>query len=139
MKHLATRLCVALLILGAATPARSDDRKDEAGWVDLFNGKDLKGWVQRGGKAKYRVEDGEIVRCSAPGTPNSFLCTEKDYGDFVLEVEFKVDPRLNSGVQVRSQFVEGGKSVKSAGKTIKGGKGGRVFGYQVEIDPDVKR
>lgn len=101
----------------------------------FFDGKTLDGWVQRGGKAKYHVEDGVIVGTSVPNTPNSFLCTKKEYTDFVLELEFKVDPALNSGVQVRSEFVEEGKTVTSAGKTIKGGPGGRVFGYQIEIDP----
>jgi hypothetical protein len=128
----------ATLALFATGTARSADKEDE-GWKDLFNGKDLKGWVQRAGKAKYRAESGEIIGTSVPGTPNSFLCTEKDYGDFILELEFKVDEQLNSGVQVRSEYVEEGNTVKSAGKTIKGGKGGRVYGYQVEIDPDVKR
>jgi hypothetical protein len=101
----------------------------------LFDGKSLSGWVQRGGKANYRVEDGCIVGTSVPNTPNSFLCTEKKYKDFVLELEFKVDPALNSGVQIRSHFVKEGQTVESAGKKIKGGQGGRVFGYQVEIDP----
>lgn len=103
--------------------------------VPLFDGKSLNGWVQRGGKAKYRVEDGAIVGTSVPNTPNSFLCSEREFGDFVLELEFKVNPALNSGVQVRSQYAPEGKAVESAGKTIKGGPGGRVFGYQVEIDP----
>jgi hypothetical protein len=131
-------LSCALITLAVCGFAGGAADKEE-GWVDLFNGKNLDGWVQRGGKAKYRAEKGEIVGTSVPGTPNSFLCTKKDYGDFILELEFKVDAALNSGVQVRSQYVEEGKSVKSAGKTIKGGKGGRVYGYQVEIDPDVKR
>jgi hypothetical protein len=146
MQHRTLHRGVALLVLvgaGAVTvpPARSADKQDE-GWVDLSGGKDLKGWVQKGGKARYRAEKGEIIGTSVPGTPNSFLCTEKEYGDFILELEFKVDPDLNSGVQVRSQHVEAGKEVKSAGKTIKGGQpgqGGRVYGYQVEIDPDVKK
>jgi hypothetical protein len=131
----ATIVGVAFAVCIGFSPARSDDKD---GWVDLFNGKDLKGWIQRGGKAKYRAEKGEIIGTSVPGTPNSFLCTEKDYGDFILELEFRVDKELNSGVQIRSQFVEEGKEVKSGGKTIKGGKegsGGRVYGYQVEIDP----
>lgn len=111
----------------------------DTGWVNLFNGKDLDGWVARGGKAKYSVENGELVGRSVPNTPNSFLCTAKSYRDFILELEFKADPNLNSGVQVRSEVVEDGKTVKSAGKTIKGSPGGKVFGYQIEIDPDVKR
>ena len=72
-------------------------------WTSLFNGESLDGWIQRGGKAKYTVEDGCIVGRTIPKTPNSFLCTEKQYGDFILEYEFKVDPRLNSGVQIKSQ------------------------------------
>jgi hypothetical protein len=130
-------LAVTATLFLAARGMSAD--KQEEGFRELFNGKDLKGWVRRGGKAKYRAEDGEIIGSSVPGTPNSFLCTEKDYADFILELEFKVDPRLNSGVQIRSEYVPEGKTVKSAGKTIKGGKGGRVYGYQVEIDPDVKR
>ena len=121
------------LLIGLAVstvPAGADE-----GEVKLFDGKSLTGWVQRGGKAKYRVEDGAIVGTSVPNTPNSFLCTEKEYGDFVLELEFKVDPELNSGVQVRSHVAPEGETVESAGVKIKGTPGGRVFGYQVEIDP----
>ena len=108
------------------------------GWVSLVTGDSLDGWVQRGGKAKYKVENGEIVGTSVPNTPNSFLCTAKDYGNFELEVDFKVNPALNSGVQVRSEYVPEGKEVTSGGVKVSGGKagaGGRVFGYQVEIDP----
>jgi hypothetical protein len=106
--------------------------------LDLFNGKDLTGWVQRGGKATYTVEGNEIVGTSVTNTPNTFLCTEQTYGDFILEYEFKVDARLNSGVQIRSlaydeatEFTWEGKSYKIPAK--------RVHGYQVEIDPDVPR
>ena len=66
----------------------------------------------KGGAAKYRVENGEIVGTSVPNTGNSFLCTEKDYGDFVLELEFKVDPALNSGVQIRSQCFDEPKEIE---------------------------
>ena len=72
-------------------------------WQDLFDGKTLNGWVQRGGKASYKVEDGSIVGRTVTGTPNSFLCTEKTYGDFILEFEFKVAKAMNSGVQFRSK------------------------------------
>ncbi len=91
-------------------------------WIDLFNGEDLSGWVQRGGDAIYEVRDDMIVGKTVLRTPNSFLCTEKDYSDFILEYEVKVDPRLNSGVQIRSESNPGYKD-------------GRVHGYQVEIDP----
>ncbi|HZH94649.1 MAG TPA: DUF1080 domain-containing protein, partial [Flavisolibacter sp.] len=92
----------------------------------LFNGKDLAGWKQLNGKAKYSVEGGEIVGTTVFGEPNSFLATEKEYGDFVLQFEYKVDSTMNSGVQFRSlskpEFKEG-----------------RVHGYQFEIDPSPRK
>lgn len=103
-------------------------------WQPLVQGSTLDGWVQRGGKAKYRVENGEVIGTSVPNTSNSFLCTARDYGDFELELEFKVDPTLNSGIQIRSECFDEPKEVKTAEKTIKI-PAGRVHGYQVEIDP----
>ena len=122
---------LASVLLVLACSPRADAA--EAGWVDLFNGKDLTGWVQRGGKAKYAVEDGMIVGSSVLGTDNSFLCTQKNYSDFILELDFKVDPKLNSGVQVRSECFEEAKTLQADGKEIKV-PAGRVHGYQVEID-----
>lgn len=104
----------------------------------LGNGHDLSGWVQRGGQAHYAVEDGDIVGTSVPDSPNSFLCTPRDYSDFVLEYEFKVDPRLNSGVQIRSEVADAPLHFEWAGGT-RDIPAGRVHGYQIEIDPDVKR
>jgi hypothetical protein len=100
----------------------------------LFDGKSLDGWVQHGGQAKYRVENGEIVGTSVPNTQNSFLCTAKEYGDFVLELEFKVHPELNSGVQIRSQVFADEREIDVEGKKKKV-PADRVHGYQVEIDP----
>lgn len=109
------------------------------GFTDLFNGKDTEGWIKRGGDAKYSVVDGALVGESVPKTPNTFLCPPKEYGDFVLEYDFKVDPRLNSGVQIRSQAFDKETVVKDAkGKEIKV-PANRVHGYQIEIDNDPKR
>jgi len=97
-------------------------QKSKDGWQPLFNGKDLSGWKQLNGKATYEVKDGAIVGTSVMDTPNSFLTTEKDYGDFILECELKVDNKLNSGIQIRSLSKPDYMN-------------GRVHGYQVEIDP----
>ncbi len=94
-------------------------------WVSLFDGRTLNGWVQRGGQAKFYVADGMIIGQTVPNTPNSFLCTTRDYDNFALELEFMVDEGLNSGVQVRSQ-------------SLPGYLNGRVHGYQVESDPSNK-
>jgi 3-keto-disaccharide hydrolase len=91
--------------------------------VEIFNGHNLTGWTKRGGAATYAVENGEVVGRSAPNTTNTFLCTDKDYGDFELEYDFKIDDvDFNSGVQIRSHARPEGKQE-------------RVYGYQIEIDP----
>jgi hypothetical protein len=108
------------------------------GFLPLFDGTTLNGWVQRGGKAKYAVEDGMIVGTTVPHTPNSFLCTDKDYADFILELDFKIDDGANSGVQFRSECFDKPTTLKTGGKEIKI-PAGRVHGYQYEIDMDPKR
>ncbi|MEJ6980494.1 DUF1080 domain-containing protein [Pedobacter sp. P351] len=91
-------------------------------WENLFNGRNLSGWRQLNGKARYEVSNGEIVGTTVSKEPNSFLVTEKNYGDFILELELLVDTSMNSGIQIRS--------LSSADY-----QNGRVHGYQVEIDP----
>ncbi|MBY0586343.1 DUF1080 domain-containing protein [bacterium] len=105
----------------------------------IFDGKTLTGWVQRGGKANYRVEEGAIVGTSRPLTSNSFLCTEKAFGDFILELEFKVDGELNSGIQFRSNAFDEPTTVvrKGSKPTVIPPK--RVHGYQCEIDNEPSR
>ncbi len=90
-------------------------------WKDLFDGKTLDGWEQINGSATYRVEDGMIVGKTSEGSPNSFLCTTRDYSDFELRLEVRCDPELNSGIQIRSESTPDFKN-------------GRVHGYQVEIE-----
>ncbi len=111
--------------LSGCSVTQSVDRVEDKKWEALFDGKTLSGWIQRGGKARYHVEDGAIVGTTVPNTPNSFLCTEKTYSDFILELDFRIDPGLNSGVQIRSQ-------------SLKSYKNGRDHGYQVAIDPSVR-
>ena len=106
--------------------------------IRLFDGKTLTGWSVHSGFAKYRVEDGCIVGTTVPKSPNSFLCTDKEFGDFILEFEVKLDnPELNSGVQFRSQiaptemaFLFRGEDGKPRETVI---PKDRVYGYQAEI------
>ena len=109
----------------------------EEGFVPLFNGTSLEGWEQHSGKAEYRVEEGAIVGRTVSNTGNSFLCTKRQYADFVFEFEFKVAQGMNSGVQFRSQFFAEDTSFELLGKTYKM-KADRVFGYQYEIDPSAR-
>ena len=92
----------------------------------LFDGQSLKGWKVLGGKADFKAENGMIVGTTVANTGNSFLATEKNYSDFILELDFKIeDTANNSGVMVRSHYDESGK--------------GRVYGRQVEIDPSARK
>ncbi len=109
-------MLTTIAILFLATPVFAG----EDGWISLFNGKNLDGWVQHNGTATYQVEKQTVLGKTSEGSPNSFLCTKKNYSDFELEFEVKVDDELNSGVQIRS--VSDPKIKK-----------GRVHGPQVEI------
>ena len=96
----------------------------------IFNGKNLDGWTQKNGTASYRTEKVAIIGKTMEGSPNSFLCTDKLYGDFELQFEVKlINDELNSGVQIRSQT----KELNDKEKT-RGDKFGRVNGPQVEIE-----
>src|SRR6201996_1840173 len=72
---------------------------------ELFDGKTLNGWKRLAGTADYKVEDGAIVGTTVLNSGNTFLVTEKEYGDFILEMDTKIEsPLSNSGVQVRSHY-----------------------------------
>ncbi|MFZ6001157.1 MAG: 3-keto-disaccharide hydrolase [Bacteroidota bacterium] len=111
---------IALLSLTALVSIAQPKKTNR--WKQLFNGKDLQGWRQVDGQAKYEVDHGEIVGIAVANTPNSFLVTDEKYGDFILEFEFKIDDGFNSGVQFRSESKPDYNN-------------GKVFGYQFEIDP----
>lgn len=125
--YLKTALTSSLtfLLLSSLTISCQQENKAEEGWESLFNGKDLSGWKPLAGKADYHVEDDAIVGVMTKGTPNSFLVTEKEYGDFILEVDVKLEGNTtNSGIQTRSHY----------DSTANNGSG-RVYGRQLDIDP----
>lgn len=94
----------------------------QTGFVELFNGKDLTGWSTKGGDASFEVKDGMIVGTCVPGTPSTYLCTERsDYEDFIFTCEIKWEIDLNSGVMFRAA-------------TRKKGSTEEVFGPQAEME-----
>ncbi|WP_304237924.1 DUF1080 domain-containing protein [Jiulongibacter sediminis] len=112
------------LLFCIAMPSKAQLTAQEKadGWKMLFNGKNLIGWNQKNGEAKYEVKDGMVIGTTVANTPNSFMCTNETYGDFILELELKVDEGMNSGIQFRSLSTPEFNN-------------GRVHGYQMEIDP----
>ena len=123
MKNL---LFLSSLILLSGVFSHVNANSGSKKWLSLFDGKTLNGWKVLNGTAEYKVENGEIVGISKTGSPNTFLATEKNYSDFILEYEMKMESGLNSGVQIRSN-------------SIKDYKNGRVHGYQVECDDSERR
>jgi hypothetical protein len=111
-----------LLTIFIACSVMAVGQKKNTDGVNLFNGKDLKGWKVLGGKANYEVKNGELVGTTVANEPNSFLTTEEVFGDFILTLEFKIDSGTNSGIQFRSESKPDYQN-------------GRVHGYQMEFDP----
>ena len=98
-------LALVLILAGVfALSAHADDAKVvdpklEEGFVPLFNGKDLSGWKVMGKEAGWTVKDGVIH--SDAGKEGHWLRSEKEFGDYILKVEWKVSAGGNSGVFIR--------------------------------------
>jgi len=135
MSHRKVHCVIVLLVVSVSISFARQRQRDE--WVSLFDGQTLNGWSVHSGFAKYHVEDGAIVGTTVKGSPNSFLCTDREYGDFILEFEVLLDPKLNSGVQIRSKIAEAEKVFVFGGRDGKPQQRvappDRVYGYQVEI------
>lgn len=132
-----------LLAIAATVALFSSDRLLAEGpshpkWRNLFDGKTLSGWEIVEDEGKFFVEDGAIVGETASGSGSSYLCTKESFDNFVLEVEFKVDEGLNSGIQIRSGIHEQETTtLYLTGKlelVSRSYAAGRLYGYQIEID-----
>jgi len=122
MKSPRSFLFLFLLFLTVAADAQN-------GWTDLFNGRTLDGWKRLAGNAEFKIEDGAIVGTSVPNSGNTFLVTEREYDNFILELDIRIDDTTsNSGVQIRSHYNPAGHEGK-----------GLVYGCQVEVDPLSRR
>jgi len=111
-----------LLLLTIALFSFSPTKNNKAPWIHLIDGNTLNGWTILGGNATYKVENGVVIGTTVANTPNTFLTTNNHYGDFILELDYKVNPSMNSGIQIRSN-------------SLPAYRNGNVHGYQVEIDP----
>jgi hypothetical protein len=104
-------LCCLVAISLPASPILADD--DPSGWISLFDGKTLNGWViqclpKDRGKEYWTVEDGTITARVPPGSDHNYiwLLTAAEYDDFELQLKVQTisSSRGNSGVQVRSRY-----------------------------------
>lgn len=98
----ASLVCGAALFVSAKDPEPADGH----GFVEVFNGKDLTGWVYGGSKSNsaksgkgYQVENGVLFCTEHDG---GMLFTENEYGDFTFSFDFKLEANSNNGIGIRS-------------------------------------
>ncbi len=120
MKKTKITLLTAALVGAIALPLVADNHI-----ISLFDGKTLDGWSIKSGFATYKVDGDTIHGTTAEGSPNTFLVSDKQFGDFELEFDVKVHDSLNSGCQIRSLLKDVDKEKSH---------GGRLYGPQVEIE-----
>jgi len=133
----------SLAVLAAVCLTGSVQAGEKTGWVNLFDGKTLEGWVVKNGTATYKVVDGTIEGTTTEGSRNTFLCTKKKYGNFELEFEVKVHNKLNSGVQIRSRKKEDDSAVNGPQVEIEasgdnGAEAGYIYGESIKYKVDGK-
>ena len=91
---------LVLTITLALIVSCSTTKSVEKGYVSLFNGKDLSGWV--GNKTSYTVKNGEIVVAPVKGKGGGNLTTAKEYSNFILRFEFQLTPGANNGLGIHA-------------------------------------
>ena len=99
----AIQLALGLSVLGfAANYAAPEAAGQDAGWITLFDGKNLDGWDQVG-ESNWRVEDGAIVvdKMPMPGKEAGYLVSKNSYKNFIVRVEFSPSDNANSGIYFR--------------------------------------
>ena len=132
---LTVRTLIGVLLAGAVLPAAlgtaaaagpAGDTEKEAGFVPIFNGKDLAGW--QGDKKLWLVEEGILVGRSPGIRHNDFLATTKEYGNFILRFQIRLKPNnANSGVQFRSKRVPNSHEVAGYQADVGGAWWGKLY------------
>ncbi|MFV1994269.1 MAG: DUF1080 domain-containing protein [Verrucomicrobiales bacterium] len=104
---------------------------EESGYISLFNGKNLEGWINVNGEADtWQVRDGAMV-CS--GEPQGFIRTDKIYENYVLEVEWRhAAPGGNSGIFIHADASPepGAPSPRCIEAQLLDGDHGSLFGIR---------
>ena len=133
MKASITQFClIGLLVIRAC--AESTPSAPTEGFVSLFNARDLQGWEQIL-DAKWTVENEILVARQNPSgrlEGEGWLLTQKDYGDFILRLKFRITPGGNSGIYIRDPLPRSERQAASNG----GAKSPSDDGYEVNINND---
>ncbi|MBI1902881.1 MAG: DUF1080 domain-containing protein [Planctomycetia bacterium] len=136
---LSRALCGAFLLAAVAAAARAEDKKA----VDLFNGKNLEGWVwvprEPGSKIDdvWSVKEGVLI---CKGKPPGYIRTEKDYTSYIITLEWRFDPAKgagNSGVLLRciGEDKVWPKSIEAQLHSGNAGDFWNIDGFKMTVDP----
>ena len=113
---------LSVLSFDGCRTAKNAGQKDESGFVRIFDGQTLHNWV--GDTTYWRVEDSCLVGVVTPATllkRNTFIIWQGDMPEnFEIRVEYKISAQGNSGINYRSEKVEGFPYV--------------LRGYQADLD-----
>ena len=125
-----------LLLLFAAC----DQQKNNEEWEDLLVKQNFEDFEMLEGEGEWYFEDSILIGECLIGNPNSYLCTKKSYSDFVMELDFQVGNKINSGVQVRTTVHKNDTNITYVNGRLtpiidKLFKKGSIYGYQIEMDP----
>src|SRR5262249_14206632 len=97
------RHLIAVLLLPFCLPtlaAVQDDKEKAEGFKPLFNGKDLTGWKKYAARKDVWTVEEDMIVCKGDG--GGWLGTDRDYSDFELRLEYRLQPAGNSGVYIRA-------------------------------------
>jgi hypothetical protein len=123
------KICQTVLIIiftSASLMAQSGGEP----WISLFNGRNLEGWKMVGSKGIAVVRDGAITCNKVINTPiHTFVCSNEEYKDFILELDVKTDSTYNSGILIRS--FEAPKNVDTCKIAL--------YGYTIKIDESSRK
>ena len=129
-RRIACPLLLAIFVLSPTGRGTAAEGPPD-GVVELFNGKDLRGWVNvNGARSTWSVRDGLLV---GTGLPSGFLRTETMHGNYVLELEWRIaGPGGNSGLLLHADALPqvGAPYPRSVEAEILDGNHGSIFGIR---------
>lgn len=98
----------------------------EEGFTSLYKDGDLSDWVQHGGAHTFEAKEGLIEGSCVRGQVSAYLCTKKDFKDFILTTEIQWLEDMNTGLLIRSKV--------RPSKTKKGKEISEAYGPQIEME-----
>src|SRR5689334_4872691 len=133
------RIFFLCFIITAAINVNAQTGKIPEGFTLIFNGKDLKGWhvsrsTHQGTTPNFHVEKGILIASENPYGQGGLLMSDKQYKNFELYLEVKIDSFANGGIFLRSN--EGGAAYQV--ELVLPGATGDLLGERIQVSKGAK-